>query len=235
VIDLLSAHEIMPRLSVCTIALNEEAMISGMLASVQGTADEIIIGLDTRTTDTTREIAERFGVSVINIEWQDDFSRARNITLRAATGDWILVLDADERLTPAGAKAVQDVLACAPTIPAPDAVTGLAFTLAQCNLQGKLLGWGPSSARLFRRRPEIRYRGRIHEEPTWLPDPSITTTGYIYGQPSIVHYGYDDALWEGRGKQERNVRLLEQRVAENPDDDYARAKLVAQKALTFER
>jgi glycosyltransferase involved in cell wall biosynthesis len=57
--------------------------------------DEMII-VDTGSTDTTRDIAEVFGAKVFDFEWNDDFAAARNHSLEKASGDWILVMDADE-------------------------------------------------------------------------------------------------------------------------------------------
>lgn len=85
----------MPTLSLCMIVKNEENFLERCLNSVKGLVDEIII-VDTGSTDKTKEIARRFTDKVFDFEWCDDFSAARNESLKHATGDWILVLDADE-------------------------------------------------------------------------------------------------------------------------------------------
>lgn len=221
----------MTRLSLCAIAKDEQQMLPGMLSSVFGQADELVIGVDTRSTDRTAAIARQYGAVVIDVEWRDDFSYARNLTLEAATGDWILVLDADERLLPAGATVIREILDCAPLEPAANAVTGIAFWIAQRDLAGRLRVIQRSSARLFRRRPEIRYRGIVHEEVCWLPDPSRTTAALINGEPQFAHYGYDPAIWERREKYQLYSRLLEQRVSTDPTDEYARDKLRALQVL----
>lgn len=221
----------MTRLSLCTIARDEQDLIRGLFDSVQGLVDEIVLGLDTRTTDLTDLIARHYKARIVPIEWQDDFSYARNRTLDEATGEWILVLDADEQLLPAGAAAVRAVLDCAPAVPAEDAVTGCAFLMEQRDLDGTLGCINQSSGRLFRRRHEIRYCGIVHEEPMWLPEPSRTSWALITGAPHIVHYGYDEKVWNARGKYERNLRLLERRVAADPGDAYAQERLQATLAL----
>lgn len=217
----------MTRLSLCAIARDEQAMLPGLLSSVYGLADELVLGVDTRTRDRTAAIAHQYGAHVVPVDWCDDFSYARNLTLDAATGDWILVLDADERLLPAGAAVIREILECAPTVPADDAVTGIAFWIAQRDLSGTLRVIQRSSARLFRRRPEIRYRGIVHEEIVWLPEPGRTTCALINGEPHFAHYGYDPQIWTERGKFVLYQRLLEQRIAADPGDDYARDKLRA--------
>lgn len=217
-------------LSVCTIAYNEADLIGPMLASVAHIADEIVLGVDTRTTDRTGDIADDYWARIVAVDWCDDFSYARNLTLEAATADWILVLDADERLTPEGSHAIREVLRTAPPQPAEDAITAIAFLMGQHDLDGTLHAVEPTAARLFRNRPEIRYRGVVHEEVWWTPDPSRTSVMLVSGCMAITHVGYDPQLWRDRGKYERNIRLLEQRVAADPSDSYARSKLTAQRA-----
>ncbi len=77
------------------IVKNEENYLEQCLDSVKGIADEIII-VDTGSTDKTKEIAKKFGAKIFDFKWIDDFSAARNESIKHATKDWILVLDADE-------------------------------------------------------------------------------------------------------------------------------------------
>lgn len=212
-------------LSLCAIAFDEEQFLGGMLNSVASVVDEIVLGIDSRTTDRTREIAETFGARIVTVDWRDDFAYARNLTLDAAQGDWILHLDADERLTTAGAKAVQDILKVASPEPTDTSVLGIAFMLANYDLDGTLRSVFPTAPRLFRRRPEIRYHRRVHEVPVWLPDPDKGEIVLIGGDAAIVHFGYAPDVYDGRGKSERNLRLLKLQVAEHPDDEHAIAKL----------
>ncbi len=81
--------------SLCMIARDEEASIPKAFESVQKIADEIIV-VDTGSTDRTKEIVKRYGGRIIDMEWRDDFSAARNRALQEATGDYILCMDADE-------------------------------------------------------------------------------------------------------------------------------------------
>ena len=87
----------MSRISLCVIAKNEEAMIADCLESVRDVVDEMIV-VDTGSLDRTVAIAEAAGARVVTFKWCDDFSAARNASIKAATGDWVLILDADERL-----------------------------------------------------------------------------------------------------------------------------------------
>lgn len=85
----------MPAISLCMITRNEEKYLDQCLNSVKDLVDEIII-IDTGSTDKTKEIAKKFNAKIFDFKWQDDFSAARNESLKHATKDWIFVLDADE-------------------------------------------------------------------------------------------------------------------------------------------
>ena len=87
------------KLSLCMIARDEEDQIGKALQSVDGLVDEIIV-VDTGSTDRTMEIIKEFGGKLVESEWKDDFSQARNLALNAATGDYILFMDADEFIHP---------------------------------------------------------------------------------------------------------------------------------------
>src|SRR3989338_5293163 len=82
-------------ISLCMIAKDEEKYLEQCLSSVKGLVDEIII-IDTGSKDKTKEIAKKFNAKIFDFKWVDDFSAARNESLKQAAKDWILVLDADE-------------------------------------------------------------------------------------------------------------------------------------------
>ena len=84
-------------ISLCMIVKDEEAMIARCLQAARDAVDEIIV-VDTGSTDRTVEIAESLGARVLHHEWDGDFSAARNVSFEAATGDWVMYLDADEVL-----------------------------------------------------------------------------------------------------------------------------------------
>ncbi|HUZ07318.1 MAG TPA: glycosyltransferase, partial [Candidatus Paceibacterota bacterium] len=89
--------EIGNKLSVCLIVKNEEQFLAQCLKSVRPIAQQIVV-VDTGSTDRTVEIAKEFGAEIHSFAWCDDFAAARNAALEHATGDWILMLDADEEL-----------------------------------------------------------------------------------------------------------------------------------------
>ena len=92
------------------IARNEEDCLEAAFESVRDLATEIIL-VDTGSDDRTVDLAESLGARVIRSTWRDDFSKARNLGLEAASCDWILCLDADEKLMPGQRQRIKSLLA----------------------------------------------------------------------------------------------------------------------------
>jgi len=80
------------------VVRNEEKLIAQAICSVKPIVDEIVV-VDTGSTDQTRLIAKRLGAKVVKHKWKNSDGEARNVYLRHAGGKWILVLDADERVS----------------------------------------------------------------------------------------------------------------------------------------
>ncbi|HTO93602.1 MAG TPA: glycosyltransferase [Bacteroidota bacterium] len=202
----------MPSLSLAMIVRDESKFLDGCLASVRGIVDEIVV-VDTGSTDDTVAIARRNGASVFRLAWRNDFAAARNASLDHCTGDWILVLDADERLAEGQSEQLRSCLSHA---------RGAAFSLLVRSPQ--MMPSGPSVqvmpyARLFRRNPRVRFEGTVHEQIA----PSIARAGGEVFPTEIVieHLGYDGGVDVLQRKAERNLPLLRERLARDPDDAYA--------------
>ena len=83
------------KISACYIVKNEEKNLPRSLDSLKDAVDEIII-VDTGSTDSTIDIAKSYGAKIIQTEWNNDFSTPRNLAIDNASGDWIIMIDADE-------------------------------------------------------------------------------------------------------------------------------------------
>jgi glycosyltransferase involved in cell wall biosynthesis len=90
----------MPTLSVILITRNEEANLDDCLASLEGIAQQIVV-VDTNSSDRTLEIAQKYGATISQPPDWPGFGPQKNRALDLANGQWVLSLDADERLTPA--------------------------------------------------------------------------------------------------------------------------------------
>ena len=101
----------MPKLSVTIITKNEKDDIAAALDSVAWADERIVV--DSGSTDGTADIASRCGARVVSREWPG-YVAQKNYAASIASCDWILSLDADERVTPALAREVQRILADAP-------------------------------------------------------------------------------------------------------------------------
>src|SRR3990172_8112519 len=137
-----------PRVSLCMIVRDEAAMLPAFLESARGSWDELL-AVDTGSTDATPELLTAAGATVLHRPWDDDFAAARNFGLERASGDWVLVLDADERVGPALAAEIRRAVE--------EPGCGAASLLVLNRLPH---GHARTSRilRLFRRSPSIRFR-----------------------------------------------------------------------------
>ena len=207
-------------LSLCMIVKNEEATLPRTLDSVNDVVDEMIV-LDTGSSDRTREIAQEFGARVYRFEWCDDFAAARNECLKYATGDWILVLDADEVLAPNIVPQIKQAI---------QSDRALLINLIRQEVGASQSPYSLVS-RLFRNRPDIRFSRPYHamvddsvteilkREPKWkiaaLPDVAIWHSGY-----------HKDAI-VSKSKFQKAQAAMERYIAYYPNDAYACSKLGA--------
>lgn len=198
-----------PRLTVCLIAKNEERFLGQCLASVKDLADEVVV-VDTGSTDKTVEIAKSFGAKTGHFEWCDDFSAARNAALELATGDWILVLDADEELMSQHVAAIHEEMSEAGT---------MAWRLPLINA-GKEADGVSFVPRLFRNAPALFYVGRVHEQVFTSIVVRCGEWGLEnkLGRTRLLHHGYTEEMTRDRNKIERNLKLLERAIEEIPGD-----------------
>lgn len=169
----------MPKLTVTVITRNEAANLAAALESVRW-ADEIVV-VDSESTDDTVAIAKRFTDKVIVRPWPG-YVAQRNFAAAQASHDWILALDADERVSPALADELRAVLAGSPTA-AGYRIPRVTFHFGRWI---RSTDWYPDfQLRLYNRR-HAEWRGRhVHE--------SVAARGAI-GQVrgELQHYAYRD-------------------------------------------
>ena len=96
-------------LSLAMMVKDEERYLEDALLSAKDWVDEMIV-VDTGSTDRTVEIAKDCGAIVSHFEWPNDFSKARNETIKRSNGDWVVILDADERFRGDHPQRVRDLL-----------------------------------------------------------------------------------------------------------------------------
>jgi len=190
-----------PTLSLCMIVRDEALNLPRSLAPVRKSFDEIVV-VDTGSADGTPDLARSYGARVLEINWPDDFAAARNASLRAAAGDWIMWLDADNYISPAGVEQLRrfldherrSILWCT------EIVTSTGERLAQ--------------KRVFPQKPGVCFIGRVHEQLVHPPDYHS-----VFTPVEILHWGYADRA-EARSKGERNLALLEKMLREQGPHFY---------------
>ncbi len=194
-------------ISLCMIVKNEEEFLGQCLESVKGLVKEIIV-VDTGSDDNTVKIAESHGAKVYHHPWENSFSLHRNQSIGYATGDWILILDADEELCTAD----HDKLRAATRIPDMNAIS---ISVYNKNINTSEITSFLTSTRLWRRKLNAKYSGIVHNELQLPPDEPI-----LRADVRLWHYGY--ALeWERMKKKiARTKALLLQQLQEDPSNPF---------------
>jgi tetratricopeptide (TPR) repeat protein len=187
------------------IVKNEEGNLARLFRSVAGLPAQWIV-VDTGSGDGTVAAAKQAGARVLTFPWKDDFSAARNHGLEAAQTPWVLWLDADDELPPETVTGLQALAAGEPD---------RAYTLVVENPTADRPGPLFRQVRLFPRRREIRFTGKIHESLS----PSLRAAGLdLVPSPLVIrHLGYRDP-GERERKLQRNFQLLQQERAQGRDD-----------------
>jgi len=177
------------KLSIAMIVKNEEAMLEQCLMSIKE-ADEIVI-IDTGSKDDTIKIASKYTDKIYtDYKWRDNFAEARNYANSKCTGDWILVIDADEELETGGIKKVRKAIA---------ETKGNSLDLIVYS--GKICFDSP---RVFRNRKEIFWKGAIHN---YLNIAEKNKTDIR------IKIGYSPAH---KNDPDRALRILTREVTKNP-------------------
>jgi len=201
------------------IVKNEEKNIERALRWAKEITYEQIV-VDTGSTDRTVELAGQMGANVFHFEWINDFAAARNYSLDKATGDWILLIDADEYFP---AEDADRLIAHIRRVESDPEMREncIALSCASVNIDdtGRPMSKG-SNVRIFRNIPSIRFSGRIHEQHhidanrvIWMDDVQL------------IHTGYSETARKETGKAERNVGLLRQELESDPDNLNIKAYL----------
>lgn len=211
--------------SLCIIVKNEAHNLKDCILSAKGLADEVIVA-DTGSSDESVEIAKSSGARLIQIAWRDDFSWARNKCLEIASYEWIMFLDADERLTNP-----QRIRKALPKVPSH--VGGIILERRDIyyhHVTRKKSVLPSLVVRVFRNDPRIKYEGKVHEQIA----PSILRGGYTL--QSLDHARIDHLLQQQSAdfvaaKQRYYFKLIEESLVAAPSSEWL--KFLKAKTLWF--
>jgi tetratricopeptide (TPR) repeat protein len=179
-------------------------VLAGCLESIRHVVDEIIV-VDTGSTDGSAEIARQHGAIVHDHAWTGDFAAARNEGLERTACEWILYIDADERLDPVDRASVERLLGSASEV---------AFRI----LLRPDSGSTPyREYRIWRHDPRIRFEGVIHEKVVPAIHRVADEDGRAVGTADLLltHLGYEG---DQTHKHRRNLPLLRRQLEVEPDN-----------------
>ncbi len=201
----------MPTISVCMIVKNEEKNLENLLPILYKSADEIII-VDTGSNDETIKKAMEYTTNVYNYIWENSFAKARNESLKYATKDYVLWLDADDVITKQDIAKLRFHLMKNPN------------TAVFVNLVDKKLKveHRARQLRVFPNHQGIEFRKRVHEQVSF----SIEEKGIQYSNSDICifHFGYSSKEL-AKEKSERNLMLLFYELGEDSEDFFTNLEI----------
>jgi glycosyltransferase involved in cell wall biosynthesis len=188
--------------SLAMIVKNEEHTLPLSLGSIAHGVDEIVV-VDTGSTDNTVAVAQQFGARIAHFTWCNDFAAARQFAFDQCTGDWIIWIDADDRIE--GAEWIRDDLQNVP-----DNVDGVQWLYVRSRDQ-----WGNSQLEFWRERCVRNngshiWKGRIHEVLV-----ATRTVKLQKSQCVLVEHAPEPE--RSTEKQHRNLTIIEDEIAKTDD------------------
>ncbi|WP_170074685.1 glycosyltransferase family 2 protein [Paraclostridium dentum] len=193
------------------IVKNEEKNIKRCLDSIESIANEIII-VDTGSNDETLNICSNYNAKVINHKWNNDFSEARNVSLEYATKDYILFLDADEKISKENLEKLKALLS------SKKLAEGYFFRLTNI-INGTEVG-EYVVFRFFKNKRKYRFRGKVHEQIANCIQKHNKDKCIENIDIKIYHYGYDPNKVNIESKYKRNMGILNTYTEEEKDAYY---------------
>ncbi|HPC48155.1 MAG TPA: glycosyltransferase family 2 protein, partial [Deltaproteobacteria bacterium] len=189
------------------IVRNEETTLGGILSDIKGVVDEICV-VDTGSTDSTVALAESFGARVHHFPWIDDFSAARNHSIACARSDYLIWLDADDRIDEASRQALLELKQRLKP------QKNKAYMLKIIGCSEDMPETVSFQTRIVPNVRDVCFEGRVHEQIL----PSLRRLGIDIQQTGITirHTGYHSPE-QRRAKAARNLAILERELADGKD------------------
>lgn len=218
--------------SACIITKNEEANIGQCIENILPVAGQVVV-VDTGSTDTTTHIAKKMGADVFQIPFSGNLAEARNYSLKKAVNDWILIIDADERIAKEDYKDIKAIVS------KPE-VEGYRILIRNYTADSSVEGWRPNDrayqdyanlpgfylfnlVRLFRKSAGIRYEAFVHE----TNEKSLKGKKILQSSVVIHHLGRIDKTSTAQ-KDTLYLELGHRKLQQNPGDPRAYYELAKQ-------
>jgi len=197
------------KISACLIVKNEAEMLAKTLPTISKCLDEIVI-VDTGSTDQTIEVAKQFGAKVSSFKWINDYSAARNESLRQATGDWVFWVDADEFLQEADLQKLREIIEASKQ-------TAYILPIYESKLGTCEQKSGYDRVKVFKNHLGYHFIRVINEQV--VDQAGKIVSGEKVSIP-IYHWGLDLAKEKMEQKRTRYLALYSAALAQQPDDPY---------------
>jgi glycosyltransferase involved in cell wall biosynthesis len=178
-----------PTITAVVITKNEQDMIEACLDCLQWCTEILVI--DNGSIDLTPDLAEKKGAKVVSFK-HDSFSRIRSEALKIVTTDWLVYIDADERVTPDLAKEIAVNI---------ETRSSTALTFVRHNYffgeKFEFGGWEADTVtRAFQKSSLIGWHGKVHETPEFTGDEKVLSFPLIhFSHRSVVSGLYKSAAW----------------------------------------
>ncbi|OGC09546.1 hypothetical protein A2246_06955 [candidate division WOR-1 bacterium RIFOXYA2_FULL_37_7] len=196
------------KLSVCMIVKNEEKVLEKTLPLLAKKVDEIVL-VDTGSTDNTIEIAKKLGAKIHTFSWIDDFSAARNESLKHALGDWIIWVDADEFINEKTLDTLRQILE-----KSDKEAYYLPIYQAQFGTEEGSRFY--SRLKVFKNNKGIHF-GRSFNEQVYAASGELLK-GEFLQDIKVFHWGKDLGEEKAKEKKERNFRILKEALQKDQND-----------------
>jgi tetratricopeptide (TPR) repeat protein len=197
------------------IVRDNETTIAAALESIRPWVDEIII-VDTGSKDGTLDICRRFGARIYHFPWCDDFSAARNESLKHARGEWIFWMDSDDTISEECGRQLRELA----DGPHADNVLGYVMQV-HCpgsGEEGQHDVTAVDHVKLIRNRDDLRFEGRIHEQ--LMPAIRRARADVVWTNIHVRHSGADHSPEGFRRKLDRDLRILHRELQDAPDHPF---------------
>lgn len=192
-------------ISLCLIVKDEANRIVECLSSFKGIADEFVV-VDTGSKDKTAALAKSFGAKVFKFPWKNDFSVARNFALKKASLDWVIMVDADDRIDRESIQKIKKDLKMAA---AGTKIFSLPYHYTQSGKRPGAVAWLP---RIWKRDLGLGYVYPVHE---YLDTAGVKASSIQKIDAPIQHIKKSD---EYRASFERNIKIMGKFIRKRPKD-----------------
>ncbi len=175
-----------PKLSVIILTKNEEEVIGDCLESVKWAGEVVVV--DNGSTDKTLGIVKKYGAKIVRSPAGNTFADHRNIGTKAAKGEWLLSVDADERVTPTLKNEILKTIGESDN----ESIVYSAYAIPRRNIRlTKELHWGgwwPDYVVRLIKKDKLRgWKGDLHEQPE-----TLGPVGYL--KEAFVHFSHRGSL-----------------------------------------